>query len=80
MSDDLFDSAAGPLPEPHGDKGARPDTPQLAGKMNPIVAPAYPALDGEPGGAEIPATDSDATTEPGVGMDAPHPPAATGPA
>ena len=72
MSDDPLDSPAGPLPEPHGDQGARPDTPQLAGTMKPVVAPAYPALDGEPAEAAIPATDADPATEPGVGMDAPH--------
>ena len=62
----------GTPPEPRGDPGARPDTPEPAGTMKPVVAPALPALDGAPAEPAIPATDADAASEPGVGMDAPH--------
>ena len=71
MSDDLT-QPGGPPPEPRGDQGARPDTPEPAGKIYPVVAPALPALDGERAVPAIDATDSDPASEPGVGMDAPE--------
>ena len=70
MSDDLTQPGGEP-PAPRGDEGARPDAPEPAGKMHPVVAPALPALDGERAVPAIPATDADATAEPGVGMDTP---------
>ena len=60
MSDDAplpDDSAARPggsPPQPRGMEGARPDTPQPAGKQPPVDAPAVPASDGEPALPPIP--------------------------
>ncbi|HEX8387313.1 MAG TPA: thiamine pyrophosphate-dependent enzyme, partial [Rubricoccaceae bacterium] len=73
MPDENLTKPGGPNPQPRGDKDARPDTPEPAGKRYPVVAPAHPPIGDEPGALGIPATGTDSEHEPGVGMDTPHP-------
>ena len=58
------DSAARPggtPPQPRGNKGARPDTPEPAGTRKPVDAPASPRVGDEPARPPIPEDGPDAT-------------------
>ncbi len=62
LHDDAAARPGGEPPQPRGDKGSRPDTPQLAGKIHPVDAPASPGTDGEPTLPPIPETGPDDQT------------------
>ena len=59
LPDDSAARPGGTPPQPRGDEGARPDTPEPAGKRRPVDAPAQPAVDGEPALPPIPETGPD---------------------
>jgi len=54
LPDDSAARPGGEPPQPRGDKGSRPDTPEPAGKTKPVDAPAVPASGAAPAKPPIP--------------------------
>ena len=57
----------GEPPQPRGDRGARPDTPEPAGKRYPVDAPASPSAGDGPSLPPVPETGPDDGAPPSTG-------------
>lgn len=65
MSDSHEIRPGGDAPEPRGDRGARPDTPEPAGKRKPVKAPELPRVGSTPAKPPVPSTEPEAATPAG---------------